>query len=259
MSANLNNLVKAVSLVVLLFSNTVYATPINGTGLITPDVIFGSGNANGSWTGVNVNGVEVALRGKLRYDEFGNPQNIFNYDGDRTYTFDPVFSSIPAGRSVFNFEYAVNVDSTGTSGAVLSDFTYLFEFDTDPTVATSFLGGDIVNQVFTDNAMGTNATGNGGGTVAADPVEYATLISSTNVAQNSQNRGFGFSGMIDPAASGIFTYQLSVLLNGTLLASTSIDVVVEQTAIPAPAITPLFLLALLLLGVKYRQRNRQRG
>ncbi|GIX12761.1 MAG: hypothetical protein KatS3mg118_0720 [Paracoccaceae bacterium] len=35
-------------------AGVVSAAPVNGTGLVTPDVIFGSGNANGSFTGVNV-------------------------------------------------------------------------------------------------------------------------------------------------------------------------------------------------------------
>jgi hypothetical protein len=30
-------------------------------------------------------GVEVALRGKLRYNAAGDPENTFNYDGDHTY------------------------------------------------------------------------------------------------------------------------------------------------------------------------------
>ena len=55
------------------------AAPVNGTGLVTPDIIYGSGNANGSFTGVTVEGdyltqepvdvLELGLRAKLRYDE----------------------------------------------------------------------------------------------------------------------------------------------------------------------------------------------
>ena len=44
----------------------VQAVPVNGTGFVTPDVIFGGGNANGSWTGSTGGNIEVALRGKLR-------------------------------------------------------------------------------------------------------------------------------------------------------------------------------------------------
>ncbi|MBL4892122.1 MAG: hypothetical protein JKX91_09925 [Rhizobiaceae bacterium] len=72
----------------LAATSVTLAMPVNfgttNSGNVTPDVIFGSGNANGSWTGVNTGGIEVALRGKLRYDTNGSPQNIFNYDGDHT-------------------------------------------------------------------------------------------------------------------------------------------------------------------------------
>ena len=242
-----------VSISLLLFGNVANAALINGTGNITPDVIFGSGNANGAWTGEHIDGIEVGLRAKLRYDGAGNPQNIFNYDGVDTYTFDPTLSLIPAGRSVFNFEYAVNVDTDG-SGDMLSDFSYLFQFDLDPTAGVMFspMSGDIIT-FKTDNALGNNGTGNGGGTV--DTVNYASLLSSNNVAQNSQNRGFGFSGALDPAANGIFTYSLSVLdSTGSVIASSSINVVVGSTPVPAPGMTLLFLMALTGLMAKRIKR-----
>lgn len=242
-----------ISISALCYLQLANATIINGTGNITPDVIFGSGNANGSWTGEHINGIEVGLRAKLRYDGAGNPQNVFNYDGVNTYTFDPTLSLIPAGLSVFNFEYSVNVDTDG-SGDMLSDFSYLFEFDLDPTAGVSFLGGDIIT-FKTDNALGTNATGNGGGTV--DTVNYATLLSSNNVAQNSQNRGFGYSGPLDPAANGIFTYRLSVLDNaGLVLASSSIDVVVG-VPVSAHGVTLLFVMALAGLGAQRSSRRKR--
>lgn len=54
---------------------------------VTNEVIFGTGNLNGSFTTDRANGVELALRGKLRHDAAGQPQNIFNSNGDGTYTF----------------------------------------------------------------------------------------------------------------------------------------------------------------------------
>ena len=57
---------------------------------VTPDVIFGDGNANGSFT-VNddaaTSNIELGLRAKLRFDATGQPDNIFNSNGDGTYTF----------------------------------------------------------------------------------------------------------------------------------------------------------------------------
>jgi hypothetical protein len=44
-----------------------FAALVNGTGNVTPNVIFGTGNVNGSFTGATAGNVELALRAKLRY------------------------------------------------------------------------------------------------------------------------------------------------------------------------------------------------
>ncbi len=253
-----NNILKLASLLVVIFAtNNVHATIINGTGDITPDVIFGSGNANGSWSGENINGIEVGLRGKLRYNLAGNPENTFNYDGDKTYTFDPNLSDAPTNRSIFNFEFAVNVDSSGSTGFSLDDFTYLFEFDIDPTAGTNFVSFDIIAFI-TNNSIGTNATANGAG--IEDPGNYASLLSNNNVAQNSQNRGFGYTGGLDPQLNGMFTYNLSVLdLNGGILASSSIDIIVGDVPVDvsAPSVLSLMLTGLMVCG--FTGWRRQKG
>jgi len=56
---------------------------------VTPDVIFGSGNANGAFTVDRAEGVELGMRGKLRYNLGGVPENTFNSNGDGSYSFDP--------------------------------------------------------------------------------------------------------------------------------------------------------------------------
>ncbi len=65
----------AVACVTMTAATTAVAAPINGTGNVTPDIIFGSGNSNGSFTGVTNNNIEVGLRGKQRYPA----ANVFNY------------------------------------------------------------------------------------------------------------------------------------------------------------------------------------
>ena len=248
---------KLASLLIMIFAvNNVNAALINGTGNITPEVIFGSGNLNGSWSGQNINGIEVGLRGKLRYNGAGAPENTFNYDGDKTYTFDPTLSVAPANRSIFNFEFAVNVDANNTGGLFLDGFSYLFEFDIDPTAATNFVSFDIIAWL-TDNSLGTNATANGAG--VEDPGNYATLLGSNNVAQNSQNRGFGYTGGLDPQLNGMFTYNLSVLDSmGNTLASSSIDIIVGKVPVnvSAPNIVSLMLTALLVCGFTGWRRQK---
>lgn len=239
-----------------LSSGMAIAAPVNGTGNVTPDVIFGSGNANGSWTGVNNNGIEVALRGKLRFDLGGSPQNEFNYDGDRTYIFDAALGGNPANRSMFNFEYSVNTDTNADVNNAptlfLGDLTYLLEFDTDPSAGTSFTGFDPITGALalTDNATGNNQTDNGDG--ADDRPGYAARLLTDNVAQNSQNLGFGFS--LDPDLPGTYTFNLSVLDGSQVLATTSIDIVVK---VPEPGMLSLFGSSLLLMGFLGRRARRK--
>lgn len=63
----------------LLTAATVAAAASLATaGNVTPGVIFGSGNANGSFTIAQGSNMEIGLRAKLRYDTNGQPQNTFN-------------------------------------------------------------------------------------------------------------------------------------------------------------------------------------
>lgn len=241
-----------------LLASLSLAAPVNGSGDLTSNVIFGSGNIDGSFTGVNVNGVELALRAKLRYNLSGQPQNVFNYDGDHTYTFNPANSVAPANRAIFNFEWSINSDSSGSLGRALDDLTYVLTVDVDPGVGVSGpVPYDVIN-AFTnllvpDNAMGTNATANGGG-VKGTTVTYAGLIASNNVAQNSQNIGFAQYGAANPQAQGTYTFSLAAFDGTNLLAQTSIDVIVGQAAVPVTSTLPLLMSGLSLLALRRRRR-----
>lgn len=250
-----NYLAAAAILGFTLSSGMAIAAPVNGTGNVTPDVIFGDGNANGSWTGVNNNGVEIALRGKLRFNLGGSPENTFNYDNDETYAFDAALGGNAANRSMFNFEYSVNTNASGSTGLVLGDLTYLFEFDSDPTAGTSFTGFDPITGAFalTDNATGNNGTANGAG--ADDSGTYAARLLTDNVAQNSQNLGFGFSA--DPDLPGIYTFNFSALDGTQVLATTSIDIVVTAQRVPEPGMLSLFGSGLVLMGLLGRRARRK--
>lgn len=247
-----------ITLAVPVFSGSALAGPVGGTGLVTPDVIFGSGNANGSFTGVQQNNVELGLRGKQRYNASGVPENTFNYDGDRTYTFLPADSNAPANRSAFNFEWSINVDLSGLANRMLNGLTYILEIDLDPTGATHFLSFDPINTLYADHALGDNSTGNGGGTVAGSPSTYAAaLLTSSSVAQQSWNLGFFFPGGINPQAEGLYTINLSAILSGKTLASTSIDIQYGAVPVPLPAALPLLAGGLGLLGVASWRRQRK--
>ncbi|WP_306143728.1 PEP-CTERM sorting domain-containing protein [Roseibium sp. MMSF_3412] len=255
----IRDLIKPVVLLTagMLLSAPALAAPVNGTGLVTPDVIFGSGNANGSFTGVNTNNVELGLRGKVRYNSAGLPENTFNYDGDRTYTFSPADSNAPANRSAFNFEWSINSDVSGTGSRNLTDLTYLLQVDTDPGAGTNFESFDPINQLFADHALGNNSTANGAG--VSNLLLYSAIVGNYNVAQNSWNLGFSllFPGIVDPQAEGLYTINLSAALNGNTLASTSIDILYGVTPVPVPAALPLLAAGLGLLGYMGTRRRRQ--
>lgn len=234
-----------VSVGLCVWLGSAHSALLNGTGNVTPDVIYGTGgNLNGSFTGQTANNIEVGMRAKLRFP----PSNIFNYDGVSTYSF--VNGGNPANRSVFNFDWAVNVDQSGLSGKMLSDFDYLFSFDTDASAGIAYTTIDPFNTAgYFDHSLGTNATvGNTGvefGSVAA----LQTAMSSFNIAQQSSNLGFGFS--LDPDASGMYSFRFQVLDKGTtnVLASSEI-----QVQVPVPPTLPLVLAALGLMGFVLRRK-----
>jgi|SRR6056297_3301706 len=243
---------------------------------VTPDVIFGSGNANGGFTVTQNNGVEIGLRGKLRFDENNLPQNTYNSNGDGTYTFqagnpptgfgfDPNNPTTP----IWNFEWSVNTDYDSSTGSKLADFDYLLELDTDPGAGTLFVGSfDPINVPQADHGIGDNTTGNGGGGTGiparggdpADLAGYADLIANNNVAQNSWSYEFFNSASGDPTfgfnpnALGDYLIRLTAFEKNsqTVVASTEITI----SAVPLPAAGWLLLTAFGGLGLAARRRRK---
>ncbi len=244
---------------------------------VTNNVIFSSGGvSNGAFTVDRANGVELGLRGKLRFNSANLPENTFNSNGDGTYSFQGGaapdgfgFDSGSLTTPVWSFEWSINSDWDGSgSGRKLDGLSYLLEIDGDPTATNNGagIGFDPINLGPADHAIGNNLTGNGGGAIAANPTDYALLIANNNLAQNSWNYEFfnettdglylsqlaGF----DPYVAGIYTIKLSAFDgNQAMLASTSIDILVS--AVPIPAALPLFLSGLFGLGVVARRKRKQ--
>ena len=166
---------------------------------VTPDVIFGSGNANDSFTTDRRNGIEIGLRGKLRFNGAGLPENTFNSNSNGTYSFQAIVGPTKTTPTPeWSFEWSVNTDFNGTSGGlVLENLTYELGLDADPGPGTNFLVFDPItpntppiNAPFWDHSIGTNATTNGNGVEAVDAPGYAALIAANNVAQNSWRYDF---------------------------------------------------------------------
>jgi hypothetical protein len=238
----------------LLFACGAASAAIEFDQNVTPDVIFGTGNANGGFTTDRANGVELGMRGKLRYNAMGQPENIYNSNGDGSYTFNAGVAPTQAfPTAVWSVEFSINSNYDGSSGWNLSDLTYGLSMTS--TVGPAFGPIDVVNGVnpaigvvYWDHAIGTNATGNGGGTVAGSVPGYQTLIDNNNVAQNSQRAHVLIPGF-DPDALGEYVFTLSAFdpVVG-LVASTSITIQV----VPAPGAAGLLALGGLVAARRRR-------
>ena len=226
------------------------ATSLAMAADVNPDVIFGSGNANGSFTVASGSGVELGLRAKVRYNASNSPENTFNFDGVDTYTMQPGSpNGSPApvwaqgDNARWNFEWSINTDVNGTTGNNLNDFTYqiaMFKLGADGTNINDALAFDPIHTLWADHSFGDNATGNGNGTEAGflDVVTYAGLVANNNVAQNSWNYGFFDGNPLDALgdfdfnAPGTYIVRLSAFdLSGSMVASDTVNI----NIVPVPS------------------------
>ncbi len=206
-------------------------------GDVTPEVIFGSGNANGDFTIDKQSGVEIGLRAKIPFNGLTNN----NGDGTYSYTLAETDHDNNAGTpNRWNFDWAINTDydDPSNSGNDINDFTYELGLDSDPGLGTDYLIFDPItpntppiNTPFFDHAFGTNDTLNGGGTVGS-PANYSGLLTTSNVVQQSWRYSFfaGFAPLdtYDPDIPGTYSvYLLARNLGGDVVARTEIQVLIE--------------------------------
>lgn len=202
---------------------------------VTPDAIYGGGNANGSFTVHRASGVELGMRGKLRYPV----SNIFKSNGDGTYTFNTGSGTGPITEAEWSFEYSANVDWTGASGVKLDDLTYQLGIDHDASANTNFAAFDVFTQgaplpftalpsvPYWDHSIGNNLTPNGGGLEATDAPTYAALVAAGNVAQQSWRMTFYDLApfpIFNPNVPGRYDFYLAAYNGSTQLARTEIAI-----------------------------------
>jgi hypothetical protein len=219
---------------------------------VTGDVIFGTGNANGSWTVAQGGGVELGLRAKVR---FPSPANVFNSNGDGTYNH---LAGNDAGRALWNYEWSINSDFAGTSGVKLDDLTYMLRIDTDPTAAINYTSNfDPINTLnpptFWDHSIGDNSTLNGQGAEATDQASYLNLIANNNLAQQSWRFNW-YAAPFNPNVSGSYTFALEAYNGLTRLAATEMTV---NVAVPEPSTYLAGALLLLPFGASMMRKLRK--
>jgi len=224
----------------VLFMSALFAIPAKAA-LISPDIIFGSGNTNGGFTVITNGDLELGIRAKRRYSPNDQIGVGIVQDAAGNYLFDSSTATavIPSNMSFWSFDWSINSDVADGSDA-LNTYSYLISYDTDPSAAVSLQTYDPLSALSTGYYLGNNASGNGGATFETGGDED---FSTVNVAQNSVNMGFLMGG---PLGSGQFQVSLSAFQNGLEVASTSINVFVDTTptAASAPATALLFSVAL---------------
>lgn len=199
---------------------------------VTPEVIFGSGNSNGSFTTDRRNGVEVGLRAKIPF------VGTTNSNGDGTYSFtldETDHDNNGATDNRWNFEFSVNTNYDGSSGNNIDQYTYELGIDGDPGDGTNFLVFDpitpTITQPFYDHSIGDNSTANSAGAEATDGASYLNLIANNNVLQQSWRHAFFPVAPLDtynPDSPGTYDVYLIVKLAGIEVARTDIKVIIND-------------------------------
>ena len=215
-------------------------------GGVTPDVIYGSGNTNDYWGIYTENGIELGMRARVRGED------TYNVTLAQTYIHE---AGSPDGTAAtWDFDFAANVGTRNLENTRIDLW-----IDLDPTTGVNYFELEDIFTHFSDNEVGTAATGSGGGLEYSAETGGTTLADYT-VVQNSLN--LGELGLVfDPYVSGTYDFLLHASNISNPSNEFKIDTAwmqVEVVAVPEPA-TIVILLQLAALSIaigRNRRRNR---
>jgi hypothetical protein len=205
---------------VLLQDNVPLATP--------PGVYHGTGNTNVGWTTLTTgNGIELGLAVQTHGVGIGN---FLAAPGTANYT----VSSGPGSLASWNYDYSVNLGSSGLTIGDISKGASLTIFDQTTNTTVSF------NPALVADNAGLHPNGT---TVNGSNAQGFAVLSDIGF-QNSEN--IGFSGF-NPGAND--TYVITMTVDGLSLSET-------VTAVPEPATWAMMILGFLGVGfMAYRRKG----
>jgi hypothetical protein len=220
--------------VVLGMSSAAFAASVQSYGNVVdpPGVYFGSGNVNGNWTIVTNNGVEVALRAKIRGGATIDGSSGIYHTG------------MSAGPyALWNYELSVNTQAGGTR--TLTDVIIDLMVDVDPGAGTNFHPLNALTNWNDSDFWSTAAHRR-----TASPALPGPQAGEFGI-QISQNPRFSSSGFGFNPGPGLYDLVLNVRdLDHNLLASVG-----TQVQVPEPG--TLALLGISLAGLAFVRRNKK--
>ncbi len=200
--------------------------------------------------------VELGLRGKLR---FPTPNGTYgsSINGDGTYTF--ATGGPNTSKAWWSLDWSINSNLDGSGTSNLNQYLYKLGVDSDASQGTNFTVTDPINvATWLDNSFGNNSTAQSAGIEATNATDYANLISTSNLAQNSWQAGWIVQNL-NSSVNGTYDIYLEAWdsTGSTLLARTDIQIIAGTGGAPVPEPTTMLLFGAGIAGLAAVGRKKR--